>query len=163
MSAGWWALPELPLLGQQILESVYQWPRKAKRGAELMRWVIHFAHQESSRISFNEGYFTRPQSLASAWERAGELGLNARSLVRKLRGRSSRPNSDRYSESVRPSYRMRFGDWFTRGSFRSAILYDDNALEGQRRELDLPAGSSRALNLMVGLEAAVRAATQLRV
>lgn len=165
MTSGWWALPELPLLGQRILDIAYRLPRELKRSSELMRWVIRSACPEAAQQTHNQGYYSCPRAFAGVRDRWRGLWLDGKALSAKLglSPRRGRPANAEGRATDVVSYRDLFEDLVRESDMRSAFLYDSQALRSLTTDqLDRPVGTCEPLNFIIGIEEVVRAARRLR-
>ncbi len=152
-----YTVPELPLLGQQVVELAPRWPLAARRDGAILRWAIELADPAAARLPHNGGYPTRPRELASPGERLRGTWLDGRRLARRLFHRRAE-----LVASAHPTYRTLFEDLLQWSNMRSAALYDEQAFHDLlTTELDRPARPESPLNIVIGTEWVCRA-TRLR-
>jgi len=167
MSTSWWTTPETPLIGQHTIGLLHRLPHAMRRRSNLMRWVIWLACERAGRLPHNEGYSTMPPRLAGFRARCGDLRIDARRVLSKLRLGRSGGSEDAAAAARRrqgrPTYRGLLSDLLDAAQMRTAFLYDGTALRAYvDRPGDRPIGSLKTLDSIVAIEIIGRAAGQLR-
>lgn len=162
VTMAWWTWPELPFLGQRLIEQAYALPSAARTGGEIMRHTVWEHCRVGARLPHNEGYYTMPRARATLADRITTARLDARHLLRKLHLFKRQP-VERAAQKPNPSYRDAFSDLLTTRDMTSAFLYDPAALEEHiTAHWEEPTGASRLLNGVLGLEQALRSARALQ-
>jgi len=158
----WWIEPELPFIGQKLVEQAYGLPMAVREGAQLFRGAIWQCMPDAGRIPHNEGYHTLPYGEASFRDRLRTIRLDSAKLVRKIW--PSRTVGHPYPPAgVSVTYRKCFEDELDPSRMISRFLYREKVLRDRLRPLlDEPAGTVKMVNEVLGLEIALRAVTMLR-
>jgi len=158
----WWIQPELPFIGQKLVEQAYGLPMSIRDGGQIFRGAIWQCMPSAGRIPHNEGYHTLPRTEATFTDQFRAVRLESAKLLRKIYpGSSERVTHDR--GGVVLTYRECFGDLLDPSRMVSRFLYRGKPLADRLEPLlDKPAGSAGMVNGILGLEIALRSATRLQ-
>lgn len=162
-SSGWWVIPDIPMVRQNTFDLIYRLKRDARTAAAFQRWVIWHAWQACGEIPNNQGYTTRPPELMSIGERLKWAWLDLNKLRKKVTRKLLRKTVDLPPVADQPTYRSLFGEFLNVADMKSAGFYTTEGLRSViGRSLDRNLTGQTPLNLITGLEIAMRAAKMLK-
>ncbi len=159
-STSWYARPELPLIGQSMLELAYRLPRSVKAKGQALRWLIWQQSPAAAAITHNEGYSTKPIEHMTYRERLRDFQLDGKHLTEKLLARRHAGSEPRPTAT----YRDVFGDVLDVRQMKSATIYRQAELAALlEQHLDREVRRSAQLNFVLGIELALRATRMLNI
>lgn len=162
-SSGWWIIPDIPMVRQNTFDLIYRLRRDARSAAAFQRWVIWHAWPACGEIPNNQGYTTRPPELMNLSERLRWAWLDLNKLYKKVSRRLLKKTADLPPVADQPTYRSLFGDMLDVATMKSAAYYTPQGLQNViERGIDRNLTGQTPLNLITGLEIAIRAARMLR-